>query len=166
MQKLEKTLSNRTDKPVFNIISENKKYISCLFDTGSDVTIYTLGEEELIKKFPSAHIVSGVHADIYGLGTGCSSANIYNINHFEICSDVENKDNIIYKDFYVACMYRPDIKYELVLGAPLFSKMIYTVNKKQNSIIIEHSRQIYSTGYSVKKNDFSKAYRFFSFVQE
>lgn len=166
MQKLEKILSNKTDKPVFNILSENKKVVSCLFDTGSDVTIYTLGEEELLKKFPSAHIVPRLHAKIYGLGTGCSSAAIYNINHFEICSDVENKDNIIYKDFFVACMHRPDIKYEFVLGAPLFSKMIYIVNKKQNWITIEHSRQIYSTGYTVKKDDFNEAYKFFSFVQE
>ena len=44
MQKLEKILSNKTDKPVFMIELQSRR-IECLLDSSSDISIYILGEE-------------------------------------------------------------------------------------------------------------------------
>ena len=44
MQKLEKILSNKDDKPVFIIESQSHR-MECLLDSGSDASIYTLGAE-------------------------------------------------------------------------------------------------------------------------
>lgn len=163
MQKLEKTLSNRTDKPVFMIESQSRM-IECLLDTGSDISIYILGAKNLLKRFPTAEKVEGIYADIHGFGNGSNKADIYNIHNFVIKSDKDD-DYIEFANFHIACLEKPNIKYEIILGAPLFSKMVYTVDRQKQKLIIAHERNIYSTGYRCKSTDLSDVLKLYSFVQ-
>lgn len=163
MQKLEKTLSNRTDKPVFMIESQSRM-VECLLDTGADMSIYILGEKNLLKRFPAAEKVEGVYANIHGFGNGSNKADIYNIPDFVIKSD-KNSDYIKFINLYIACLEKPNIKYEVILGASVFSKMVYTIDRQKQQLIIAHDRNIYSTGYRYRSTDLSDVLKMYSFAR-
>ena len=78
MEKLKKKLSNKTDRPVFEISAGNKtKSIRCLFDTGADIPVFTLGKEMLLLYFPNAVLQEQFYAEISGFGKGEEQASIY-----------------------------------------------------------------------------------------
>ncbi|MBD5451666.1 MAG: hypothetical protein HDR25_03390 [Lachnospiraceae bacterium] len=89
MEKLRKKLSNKVDRPVFEInVQDGNKKIRCLFDTGADIPVFTLGREMLMMYFPNAVLCEEFYAEISGFGKSEEQALIYNIPNFIIQSDI------------------------------------------------------------------------------
>jgi len=148
MEKLRKRLSNKADRPVFDINIQNGKKIRCLFNTGADIPVFTLGREMLKMYFPNAVLCEEFYAEISGFGKSEEQALIYNIPNFIIQSDTD-KDYIQFIKFFVACIHKESIKYPLILSATLFKHMNYYVDnlrEENKQLTIYHKRIIYGTG--------------------
>lgn len=149
MEKLRKKLSNKADRPVFDInVKDGKKKIRCLFDTGADIPIFTLGREILMMYFPDAVLCEEFYAEISGFGKSEERAFIYNIPNFIIQSDID-ENYIQFNNFFVACVNKVNIKYPLILSATLFKHMNYYVDNLREGdkqLTIYHTRVIYGTG--------------------
>ncbi len=159
MEKLKKKLSNKTDRPVFEISAGNKKKrIRCLFDTGADIPVFTLGKEMLLLYFPNAVLQEQFYAEISGFGKGEEQASIYKIPNFRIESD-SDKDYIEYYNFFVACIKKESIKYPLILSATMFKHMNYYVDNLKDGykeLTIYHTRILYGTGINSIDSDGKK----------
>lgn len=149
MEKLKKKLSNKADRPVFNVSAQNgMKEVRCLFDTGADIPVFTLGKEMLLLYFPNAILQENFYAEISGFGKGGEQALIYNIPNFKIQSDID-RDYIEFCNFFVACIEKESIKYPLILSATMFKHMNFYVdnlNEEGKELIIYHTRNVYGTG--------------------
>lgn len=156
MEKLRKKLSNKTDRPVFEIMAQNgTKKVRCLFDTGADIPVFTLGNEMLMLYFPDAVLYDNFYAEISGFGKGGEMATIYKIPNFKIQSD-NDSDYIKYCNLFIACIEKESIKYPLILSATMFKHMNYYVDNLKagdKELTIYHMRTVYGTGInSVGRN--------------
>lgn len=156
MERLKKKLSNKTDRPVFEIYAKNgTKKIRCLFDTGADIPVFTMGRKMLMLYFPDAVLQDNFYAEISGFGKGEEQALIYKIPNFTIQSD-SDKDYIQYYNFYVACIEKESIKYPLILSATMFKHMNYYIDNLKDGdkeLTIYHTRTLYGTGINSVAND-------------
>lgn len=148
MEKLRKKLSNKMDRPIFEINAPNgDKRIRCLFDTGADIPVFTLGQEMLVMYFPDAVLCENFYAEISGFGKSEEQALIYNIPNFIIQSDTD-QDYIEFNNLFIACIDKESIKYSLVLSATMFKHMNYyidNVREEGKLLTIYHSRVNYGT---------------------
>lgn len=149
MEKLKKKLSNKSDRPVFNVNAQcGMQKIRCLFDTGADIPVFVLGKEMLMLYFPNAALQENFYAEISGFGKGEEQALIYKIPNFIIQSDFD-EDFIEFYNFFVACIEKESIKYPLILSATMFKHMNYYVDnlkEEGRELIIYHTRTVYGTG--------------------
>lgn len=163
MEKLKKKLSNKLDRPVFEIdVQGDRQRIPCLFDTGADIPVFTYGQEMLLLYYPNAILQENFYAEIGGFGKIAEPAFIYNIPNFTIRSD-DDQDYIQYYNLFIACIDKESIKYPFILSATMFKHMNYYVdNLKQDNreLTIYHNRMIYGTGintiYTHEKRKFIK----------
>lgn len=51
---LKKKLLSSLDKPSFDLLIKSERRMRCLFDTGADTPVFTLGDDALCKYFPDA----------------------------------------------------------------------------------------------------------------
>ncbi len=149
MEKLRKKLSNKTERPVFDVnIQEGRRKIRCLLDTGADMPVFTLGKEMIMMYFPHAVLCKDFYAEISGFGKSEEQALLYNIPNFVIQSDVDN-DYIQYVNFFVACIEKENIKYPLILSATMFKHMNYYIDnlrEEGKQLTIYHTRMTCGTG--------------------
>lgn len=145
---LKKKLLNSFDKPSFELVLENKLKIRCLFDTGADTPVFTLGNDVLCKYFPNAQLQTGLTYILSGFGKGTEEASVYMIPEFVLRSDTDD-DYIQYNKLYVASCYRPSIAYPLILCATMFGHTNYMVvneGEEAKCINIHHSKLVYNIG--------------------
>lgn len=175
MAKLKKKLLNRYDKPVILINTPgSNREIYCLFDTGADTPVFTMGEHNLRLFFPGAELVQGKVYELNGFGTGTEVLPMYKIPDFRIVSDFGDerdgavRDYIEFKELYIACCSRYAIGYPLILSATMFSHMnytIYNVGKNERQMEITHGRKVYSTAIRVVATNSRQIHKMYSFVQ-
>ena len=155
MEKLRKKLSNKADRPVFDITVQNgDKKVRCLFDTGADIPVFTLGSEMLMMYFPDAVLCEDFYADISGFGKSEEQALIYNIPNFIIQSDID-QDCIQFNNLFVACIEKANIKYPFILSATMFKHMNYYVDNLREGdkrLTVYHTRATYGTGINSVNN--------------
>ncbi|MDE7205941.1 MAG: hypothetical protein K2N90_02050 [Lachnospiraceae bacterium] len=155
MEKLRKKLSDKADRPVFEINAQNgDKRIRCLFDTGADIPVFTLGREMLLMYFPDAVLCEDYYAAISGFGKSEEQAFIYNIPDFIIKSDTD-QDYIQFNNLFLACIDKENIKYPLILSATMFKHMNYYVDNLREGnkqLTIYHNRVMYGTGINSVDN--------------
>lgn len=126
----------------------------CLFDTGADIPVFTLGEEMLMMYFPDAILCEAFYAGISGFGKSEEQALIYNIPNFIIQSDTD-QDYIQFNNLFVACVEKENIKYPLILSATMFKHMNYYVDNLREGgkqLTIYHARVVYGTGINAVNN--------------
>lgn len=149
MEKLKKRLSNKLDRPVFEVNAQDGNWrIRCLFDTGADIPVFTFGKEVLRLYFPNAILQEDFYAEISGFGKNEEQALIYKIPNFVIQSDVD-QDYIKFYNLLIACIDKENIKYPLILSATMFKNMNYYVDnlqKDNKQLTIYHTRTMYGTG--------------------
>lgn len=175
MARLRKKLLNRYDKPVILINTPgSNREMYCLFDTGADTPVFTMGEQNLKLFFPGAELVQGKVYELNGFGTGTETLPMYKIPHFRIVSDFNDKKDSIARDYiefnelYIACCSRYAIGYPLVFSATMFSHMnytIYNVGKNERQMEITHSKKIYNTAIKVVATNSRQIHKMYSFVQ-
>lgn len=155
MEKLKKKLSNKVDRPILDINVQNgDKKIRCLFDTGADIPVFTLGHEILMMYFPDAVLCEDFYAEISGFGKSEEQALIYNIPNFIIQSDTD-QDYIKFNNLFLACIDKESIKYPLILSATMFKHMNYYIDNMREEgrqLTIYHSRVSYGTGINSVNN--------------
>ena len=67
---LKKKLLSLSDKPSFDLLIKNELKIRCLFDTGADTPVFTLGDDALCKYFPAAQLQNNLTYILSGFGKG------------------------------------------------------------------------------------------------
>ena len=65
---LKKKLLNVSDKPSFDMLIRNQLKMRCLFDTGADTPVFTLGDDALCKYFPDAQFEKELTYILSGFG--------------------------------------------------------------------------------------------------
>ena len=74
---LKKKLLNLSDKPSFDLVIRSELRLRCLFDTGADTPIFTLGDSALCKYFPDAQLQPDFTYILSGFGKGMETASVY-----------------------------------------------------------------------------------------
>ncbi len=142
---LKKRLLNLFDKPSFDLVIRNELRLRCLFDTGADTPVFTLGDNALCKYFPEAQLQPEFAYILSGFGKGMETASVYNIPELIIKSDFDN-DYIKFNNLYIASCFRPAIAYPFILSATMFSHTNYTIvneGEEAKCIKIQHDKPIY-----------------------
>ena len=164
---LKKKLLSSWDKPAFDLLIRDKLKIRCLFDTGADTPVFTLGDDALCKYFPDAQLQKELTYILSGFGKGSEEASVYKIPEFIIRSDFDD-DCILFHNLYIASCFKPAIAYPFILSATMFSHMNYTIineGKEAKCIEIQHSKPVYNIGMVNSRLDNTKLTKIYSFVE-
>ncbi len=165
---LKKKLLNLYDKPSFELATRNELKLRCLFDTGADTPVFTLGDIILCKYFPDAQLQPDCTYMISGFGQGIETASVYKIPELVIKSDFDD-DYIRFDNLYIASCSRPAIAYPFILSATMFSHMNYTiVNEGQEAkcIKIQHEKSVYNIVPVYSKADNTKLAKICCFIED
>lgn len=147
MESLLIELNKNERKPVFSLGVGNQLELLCLFDTGADIPVFTLGSEMLMFYFPNAEEIAGLCVVLNGFGRECEVVPVYKIPNFKIVG--YNGAVIEYTSLYVACTMRKDIGAQLVMSATMFNQMNYTIlniGVDSPRLEIEYNDRLYCTG--------------------
>lgn len=164
---LKKRLLSSFDRPLFDLLIRDNLKIRCLFDTGADTPVFTLGDDVLCKYFPEAQLQTDLTYILSGFGKGSEKASVYKIPELIIRSDFDD-DSIRFDNLYVASCFKPSIAHPFILSATMFSHMNYTIvndGREAKCIKIQHSKLIYNIGVVCSKLDKSKVVKIYSFVE-
>lgn len=126
MESLSKIISNVDKKPTFSISTESGDSVTCLFDTGADVPVFTKGEKVLLSLYPSAELVEGYSFEISGFGKDVEFVPLYRIPVFRIESDYDNT-YIEFINLPIACCSKERIKSFFIVSSTMFSHTDYKV---------------------------------------
>ncbi len=164
---LKKKLLNVSDKPSFDMLIRNQLKMRCLFDTGADTPVFTLGDDALCKYFPDAQFEKELTYILSGFGKGSEEASVYKIPQFILKSDFDD-DYIQFNNLYVASCFRPVLAYPFILSATMFGHMNYMIVNEGNDakcIKIQHSKLLYNIGIVSSKLDSTKLAKVYSFME-
>lgn len=137
---LKKKLLSSWDKPAFDLFIRSGLRMRCLFDTGADMPVFTLGNDALCKYFPDAQLQKELTYILSGFGKGSEEASCF----------------------------RPAIAYPFILSATMFSHMNYTIineGKEAKCLEVQHSKPVYNIGIVSSKLDNTKLAKIYSFVE-
>ncbi len=140
----------------------------CLFDTGADTPVFTLGDRALCKYFPKAQLQSDFTYILSGFGKGMETASVYKIPELIIKSDFDD-DYIRFNNLYIASCFRPAIAYPFILSATMFSHMNYTIvneGTEAKCIKIQHDKSVYNISAVCSKADDTKLTKICSFIED
>lgn len=158
-------LSNRSAKPIFTTMTSADRQIKCMLDTGADMPVWC-GSEGLLKiVFPKVELVDKKFL-LSGFGRKPEVADIYKIPEFIIRTE---KDNLIFKNLFMASSFGRNFGCDLILSATMFKHMDYSIlNRKKNSSVLEitYDRDVYYTQLipNLRRSDFIE--KIFSFSSE
>lgn len=127
----------------FVFVFSNRRLLHSLIDTGANIPIFTLGEEELFDYFPNAKLDNNYNVKLTGIGKGAISANLYNIDELTLQS---GSDKIVFKNFKLACCDKPELEISLILPGGLFEEMnlmFMSLVSPAKQVWIEHEYGIY-----------------------
>jgi hypothetical protein len=111
--------------------------IDCLIDTGANISVFTLGVENIKDYFPDAEAVYRYKVELTGFGSGTTDAVLYKIKRIKIKSDFDD-DYINLENVYVACCSKTGIGAGIVFSCGIFDEVILSLKRKYNEIDIEH----------------------------
>lgn len=164
---LKKKLLNLSDKPSFELEARDALKLRCLFDTGADTPVFTLGDDAFCKYFPNALPQPELSYILSGFGKGMETATVYKIPELILKSDFDD-DSISFHNLYVASCFKPAIAYPFILSATMFSHMNYTivnVGRESKCIEIQHDKEVYNIGAVYSKTDHTKLTKICSFAE-
>lgn len=108
-------------RPIINIISSSGRVLTCLVDTGANMPVFTLGENEMVRCYPDAIKIEDAVALLAGFGNGITEASVYEIPSVIISAD-EGQD-IVFKKLVMACVKRRSFGCNMIFSHQMFSKV-------------------------------------------
>ncbi len=110
----------RNDKVVIYVKSETGMNITCMIDTGANVPIWFMGENYLIKRFPSARITNRLTI-INGLGQGALlDVPVWEIPEFIINDDCGEK--IVFQNLLVPVINAMEYSFDMVIPLTMLNR--------------------------------------------
>ena len=143
-----------------------EKDVTCLFDTGADIPVWTQGSEALEKVF-STEKIEGKKFLLSGFGKEPEIVEAYRIS--DLVLKGEDEDKVVFKSMTIACTLRPYMVANLILPATAFSHMNYTVRNvgvETPVVEIEHDREEYAISPVYSKLNTEIIERVYSFSNE
>lgn len=133
-------LSNDT-RPIFMIDIDDIP-LTCLYDTGADISVWTGSYRVFNNLFPNA-LLKDDRYSIAGFGGSGALYHLYVIPEF--CMHTESGDYTI-KNFIIAVSNGVISKFDLILCAGVFGKSKVTIDKTpgKSEMIIESDRDVYT----------------------
>lgn len=133
-------LSNNT-KPIFKT-KISKVELTCLYDTGADISVWTGSPDMFECLFPNAELKNDKYK-ITGFGGAGELYRLYIVPEF--CMQTES-GNYIIKNFIIAVSNGVISKFDLVLCAGVFDKSKVIIDKTlgKSEMIIECHRDVYT----------------------
>lgn len=133
-------LSNNT-RPTF-VVEVDEIPLTCLYDTGADISVWTGSYEVFNNLFPNAKLKSDKYK-ITGFGGPGALYRLYVVPEF--CMHTESGDYTV-KNFIVAVSNSIISKFDLVLCAGVFGKSKVLIDKTpgKSEMIVECSRDVYT----------------------
>lgn len=133
-------------RPIFKA-EINGANTTCMLDTGADMPVFCKGRDlflEWSKDFKDVAFYKT--STIGGFGKDLEDVEIYNIPSLKIS---DGKEKITYKNMKMAVMLKPSIPCDLILSAPIFMKMKYTIDCLEDShfLTVEAAKELYGTGF-------------------
>ena len=143
-----------------------EKDVTCLFDTGADIPVWTQGSEALKKVF-SAEKIKGKKFLLSGFGKEPEIVGAYRIS--DLVLKGEDEDRVVFKSMTIACTLRPYMVASLILPATAFSHMNYMIrNIEVDNPVVEiyHTKIEYSVSPVYSSVDNRIVERVYSFTNE
>lgn len=143
-----------------------EKDVTCLFDTGADIPVWTQGSEALEKVF-STEKIEGKKFLLSGFGKEPEIVEAYRIS--DLVLKGEDEDKVVFKSMTIACTLRPYMVANLILPATAFSRMNYMVRniEVENPVVeIYHTKTEYSVSPIFSRVDNRIVERVYSFAND
>lgn len=145
---------NDIGRPYIRIKSNNLE-MKCILDTGANIPIFLLGEENLKLYFPNAKYEEKYKVKIVGFGEGGTPAKIFRVKSIRLDS-CDSDDFIRIDNVLVACCNKAIEGTSLILSGGLFNNMdlkISTSDRDNCHISIEHKYNVYNGNGRIIGND-------------
>lgn len=156
-------LSNKSAKPIFNMIMSTNKQIKCMLDTGADMPVWC-GSEGLLKiVFPEVQLVDKKYL-LSGFGRRPEVVDVYKIPEFFIRN---GNESLAFHNLYVSSSFGRNFGCDLILSATMFKHMDYSIlNRKRSTSILEikYDRNDYYTHIIANQNYSEFIEKIFSFT--
>ena len=143
-----------------------EKDVTCLFDTGADIPVWTQGSEALGNAF-KAERIEGKKFFLSGFGKEPEIVEAYRISDLILKGD--DDDRVVFKNMTLACTLRPYMVANLILPATAFSHMNYMIKniEVENPVVeIYHTKTEYSVSPVYSNVDNRIVERVYSFANE
>ena len=141
-----------------------EKDVTCLFDTGADIPVWTQGSATLGKAF-KAEKIEGKKFLLSGFGKEPEIVEAYRIS--DLVLEGDDGDKIVFKSMTIACTLRPYMVANLIFPATAFSHMNYTIRniEVENPVVeIYHTKTEYSVSPIYSSVDNRIVERVYSFA--
>lgn len=133
------------EKPAIMLESETGDELTCLFDTGANIPVYTSGMYELLDVFPSAVKIDDAVACLSGFGKGFNTADLYRIPRLAINSN-DSLEKVEFINLVIAYLKRADFNFDMILSSTMFKHINYTIcnyGENRGNLVLEYEKAAY-----------------------